>query len=315
MELRFKTANEAWTVLYDDLGRVLENHELLEFYTSKPRGRNCNETIDLTIRVDEPSNCLVWSKIRRLSPIYLAKECLWYQSGSRNPKDAPSKVWEGLANKSNPDKGLVNSNYGAYIFTQIDNKDLNKTVFEATIDLLKRDPDSRQAIWQIPIMSHRQDDDTPCTSSVQFLLRDGKLNCIVYMRSCDCWFGLANDISQFMIWQMMVAKELDVELGFYKHTFGSFHVYQENFIDDEESYNKIMDEEITEGKELIPFYKFYDERNYRIILDEILNDFNKLSTISKQDLFKDVVNNKNELLKNEELKYMLANMKVNNFIH
>ena len=68
-------------------------------------------------------------------------------------------------------------------------------------------------------MPYRQYADTPCTSSAHFILRDNKLHLIMYQRSCDAWFGAANDITQFIIWQMMLAKDLNVELGTYRHVF------------------------------------------------------------------------------------------------
>lgn len=309
MEYTFKTANEAFSVIYDDLAHDLDKHDITGFHQSQPRGRKCNETIDCSIKILEPQNCLVWSKVRNLSPIYLAKECAWYKGGSRKVEDAPSKVWVDLANKDGDEIGLVNSNYGHYIFTQRDNKNPNLSVFEATVELLKRDKDSRQAIWQIPIMKHRQDDDTPCTSSLQFLVRDNKLYCTVYMRSCDIWFGFANDVSQFIIWQMMLARELDVELGWYRHVFGSFHVYEENFVKDNDKYIKDMDETYIQGKEGIPYPKFYDERNYRDILSEIEKDFEVLTNYKKEEI------KEKNLLVNEELKYMLNNMVNYKFIH
>lgn len=309
MEYTFKTANEAFSVIYDDIAHNLDNHDITDFYQSKPRGRTCNETIGCSLIIKEPANCLVWSKVRQLSPIYLAKECLWYLNGSRKAEDAPSKVWINLANKDGNEKGLVNSNYGHYIFIQRDNKHPEMSVYEATIDLLKKDKDSRQAIWQIPIMPHRQDDDTPCTSSLHFLIRDNKLYCTTYMRSCDIWFGFANDISQFIIWQMMLAKELDVELGWYRHMFGSFHVYEENFIKNSENYMNNMNETYIIGKENIPYPKFYDDRNYREILSEIQEDFKILSSKTKKEILD------NKLLKNKELQYMFENMKISNFEH
>lgn len=309
MEYVFKTANEAFSVLYDDLASDIDKHEICDFYQSSPRGRKCNETVGLSIKITDPKNCLVWSKVRCLPPTYLAKEHLWYDSGSRNVDDAPSKVWKNLVNKDEDEKGLINSNYGAYIFSQKDNKYTDLSVFDATIKLLKKDPDSRQAIWQIPIMRHRQDDDTPCTSSLHFLLRDNKLNCTVYMRSCDGWFGFCNDVTQFILWQMRLAKELDVELGWYRHVFGSFHVYEENFIKNKELYFKTINEDYLIGKENIGYFKFYDDRHYKIILDEILSDFKILSNKKRKEILD------NDLLKNKELIYMLNNMKITNFEH
>lgn len=309
MEYVFKTAVEAWSVLYDDLGNSNSTHEIDNFFESQPRGRKCNESIGTTIKILEPQNCLMWSNIRRLSPIYLAKEYMWYLNGDRKVENAPSSVWKGLANEEGADKGLVNSNYGAYIFGQKDNKYPELNVFDATVKLLKEDPDSRQAIWQIPIMSHRQDKDTPCTSSIHFLLRDNKLYCTVYMRSCDIWFGMPNDVTQFIMWQMMLAKALNVELGWYRHVFGSLHTYEENFIKDTEEYFNALNEIYITGNENIPYFKFYDDRNYREILDELIEDFKILCENKKDDIMN------NNMLKNEELKFMLNNMQVSSFKH
>ena len=312
MNYIFKSATEAWSVIYDELGNNYRKMHLIDnFFQSSPRNRLCNETIGLSFIIEEPQNCLMWSKVRKLSPIYLAKECLWYLSGDRTLDKIPSKVWLSLCNKDGEEKGLINSNYGAYLFTQKDNKYPELSVFDATIKLLKEDKDSRQAIVQIPIMKHRQDDDTPCTSSIQFLLRDNKLYCIVYMRSCDLWFGMPNDVTQFIIWQMMLAKELDVELGWYKHCFGSLHVYEENYIKDIDIYMNLMNETYLIGKENLSYFKYYDDRNYRVVLDEILLDFKVLadSNLSKEEII-----NKH-MLKNEELKYMLSNMSISKFIH
>lgn len=306
MEYTFKTANEAWVILYDDLARNDSQHEISGFYQSSPRGKLCNETIDLSIKITEPQNCLVWTAIRGLPISYLAKEYCWYLNGSRRPKDAPSKIWDTLKNMDGPDKDLINSNYGSYIFTQKDNKDNTKTVFEATVDLFKKDPDTRQGIWQIPIMPHRQDPDTPCTSSAHFILRDNKLYLTMYQRSCDAWFGFANDVTQFIMWQMMLANELNVELGTYKHVFGSYHVYENNFIKDNESFNKIMDSEYLIGKEGLPYFKYFDNRNYRDILKDLKDDFNLLNTTSINDISKTD-------LKSDQLQYMFDNKKISKF--
>jgi len=309
MNYVFKTVNEAWCILQDDFGDSTGTHNLSNFYQSFPRGRKCNESICISISILEPKNCLVWTNVRSLSPIYLANEYAWYQNGSRKVEDAPSKVWQKLANKTGPDKGLINSNYGAYIFTQPDINMPGLSVWERTKQLIQNDNDTRQAIIQIPIMPHRGDIDTPCNDSIHFILRNGKLNATIASRSADMWFGAPNDWTQFILWQMMMAKELDVELGWFKCNIGSLHLYEENFITDKEEYFKKINEEYIKGKEDISYFKYYDERDYKIILNELLEDFKILSNnnINKEDKLKE--------LKNEELIYMLTNMKINTFIN
>ena len=311
--LVFNSLVEAWSVLYDELGRpdkYIKERTLGPFYASSPRGRKCNELIGANFIITDPRQCLMFATYRHLSPIYLAGEYEWYLTGSRKVEDAPSKVWKNLKNTNNPDKGLINSNYGHYLFKQFDNKDCNKTVWQATKDLLIKDSDTRQAIIQIPIMNHRQDLDTPCTSSIQFLLRDNKLNCIVYMRSCDLWFGLPNDVTQFILWQMRMAKELDVELGYYQHICGSLHVYEENFITKFDEYLNAVKQDYIIGKENIKYFKFYDDRNYKDIVDEITFELGVLNVEKSREFALD-----NALCNNESLKYMLKNMKISKFIH
>ncbi len=68
--------------------------------------------------------------------------------------------------------------------------------------------------------------DTPCTVSLQFLLRDGLLNLRVSMRSNDLWLGVPYDFMTFSCLHRTMAVALDVNPGTYVHTVGSMHVYE-----------------------------------------------------------------------------------------
>lgn len=48
------------------------------------------------------------------------------------------------------------------------------------------------------------------------------------MRSNDAFWGLPHDIFSFTMIQEILARTLSVELGIYKHTVGSLHVYDPN---------------------------------------------------------------------------------------
>ena len=65
----------------------------------------------------------------------------------------------------------------------------------------------------------------PCTCALQFLVRKGKLDLIVYMRSNDVIKGLTHDIFCFTMLQEIAARRLSVELGTYRHCVGSLHLY------------------------------------------------------------------------------------------
>lgn len=243
----YKNANEAWENLYLGLNKDGDEYA--------PRGIKVKETLGCNIYITNPNDNLVYNTFRGLSPIYLAKEYFWYKSGDNSVEKASklSKFWETIANKD----GTVNSNYGHYIFVKEND---GKTVWEKTVDILKRDPDSRQAIIQIPIMRARGTKDTPCTSSIQFFIRDNKLFTTVYMRSTDIVLGFPIDIFQFTMWQREMAKELGIDVGWMRFISGNIHCYEKNWIEnvDDEFY-------FTEKSEI--------ESNDTIITDKASSEF------------------------------------------
>lgn len=214
----YKNANDAWENIYYGLNR---NGNI-----TSPRGLKIKESLGCNIYILNPNDNLVYNSFRGLSPRYLSKEYQWYKSGSRRVEDAIklSKFWKTIAN---PD-GTVNSNYGAYIFVSTND---GKSVWDKTVDILRNDNDTRQAIIQIPIMPARGSKDTPCTSSLQFFIRDNKLFCTVYMRSTDIILGFPIDIFQFTMWQLEMAKELGIECGWIRFISGNIHCYEKHWIE------------------------------------------------------------------------------------
>ena len=95
---------------------------------------------------------------------------------------------------------------------------------------LKKNPNTRRAAIQLfdaadIDVKHK---DIPCTCTLQFLLRKGELNLIVYMRSNDAYLGLPHDIFCFTMLQEIVARDVSAQLGTYKHVVGSLHLYDKN---------------------------------------------------------------------------------------
>jgi thymidylate synthase len=117
------------------------------------------------------------------------------------------------------DNGIMWGAYGQRAFGSVGN----------VVDLLRKDPDSRQAV--VTLFDSKQDlarekKDIPCTISLQFLLRDGRLELGVSMRSNDLWLGTPYDMVQFSILQASVAQALGVIPGDYVHRAGSLHLYE-----------------------------------------------------------------------------------------
>lgn len=127
------------------------------------------------------------------------------------------------------DGGIMWGAYGARTHGQLGN----------VVELLKRDPDSRQAVMSFFDASRdlgRDKRDIPCTISAQFLLRemrvgpegddrDLRLDLGISMRSNDLWLGTPYDMIQFSILQASVAQALGVRVGRYIHRVGSLHLY------------------------------------------------------------------------------------------
>lgn len=104
------------------------------------------------------------------------------------------------------------------------------------VDLLQRDPDSRQAVISVFDSTrdlNRAKRDIPCTLSLHFMhgpeadpaeMRDLELQ--VSMRSNDMWLGTPYDFQQFAILQASVAQALGAWPGRYVHVAGSLHLYE-----------------------------------------------------------------------------------------
>lgn len=106
--------------------------------------------------------------------------------------------------------------------------------------LLQRDPETRQAVitlWD-PWKDAGETDhsDHPCTVSIGFRVRAGKLNMTVTMRSNDVWLGASSDFTQFSLLLITFADALGLGVGTYTHFAYSMHLYErdlekaENFL-------------------------------------------------------------------------------------
>lgn len=281
----YDNANEAWEDIYWKLNTLDRNDGV---YESAPRGLRIKEALDCDIKIMHPNKCLVYNTYRGLSPIYISKEFYWYLSGDNSAEVAGnlSKFWLTIAN----DDGTVNSNYGYYIFRKGSGKDPNKSVWEETIELFKKDIDTRHAIMQIPIMPARGSKDTPCTSSIHFIVRENKLYCTVLMRSTDIIKGAPIDWFQFCSWQCMMAKALGVELGWFRFISDSIHCYENDFlINKEEFSNSIRESLKVEKSEL---------SEYDRLSGSFVSSMNALSMKSLDDVTEPI------------LKYMLEHKKI-----
>ena len=117
----------------------------------------------------------------------------------------------------------VNGGYGPRIFGAGKNNQ-----FGTVAGILKAKNDSRQAVIQVFSGSDltKATKDVPCTCTIQFLKRSGKLHAFVSMRSNDAFIGLPHDVFAFTMFQEIMARTVGCEIGAYHHSVGSLHLYE-----------------------------------------------------------------------------------------
>lgn len=160
---------------------------------------------------------------------YVDRELVWYESQSLNVNDIPEPVpaiWKAVADKD----GFINSNYGWAIWSTE-----NIDQYDNALRQIKSNPDTRRAsmIYTRPSMHNDYNkngrSDFMCTHVVDYLVRDGKINAIVHMRSNDAWAGYRNDLA----WQKHVLDKLSGDSGFKPGKIywcaASLHVYERQF--------------------------------------------------------------------------------------
>lgn len=151
-------------------------------------------------------------------------ELLWYLSG-RNDLDFIKYYVGSFYEGESEDGKTVRSGYGERLYD--DTRSIKQ--IENVIELLSSKPSSRRAVIQIFDASDLKYNykSIPCTCTLQFLLRDKRLNLLVNMRSNDAFWGLPHDVFAFTMLQEIVARSLEVDVGIYQQCIGSLHLYED----------------------------------------------------------------------------------------
>lgn len=118
--------------------------------------------------------------------------------------------------------------YGPRLFGGGDHSQISKLI--STLKDKQGRSDTRQAVAQIFNKSDLRpgNGDVPCTLSLQFLPRRGKLHLVATMRSNDVYLGFPGDVFAFTFIQELLARSLNLEVGSYSHFVGSLHLYDVN---------------------------------------------------------------------------------------
>jgi thymidylate synthase len=150
-------------------------------------------------------------------------ELLWYLAGSNDLRFITYYLQQ--YDEDSEDGKTIYGAYGPRIFNLRGHDQLRNIV-----SLLTKKPESRRAVIQLfdadDLAEPRKE--IPCTCSLQFMIRAGRLNMATYMRSNDAYLGLSHDVFAFTMIQEILARVLNVELGVYTHFVGSLHIYKKH---------------------------------------------------------------------------------------
>ena len=193
-----------------------------------PRGIPCKELMAPTLVLNNPLNRLCTVSNRGWSMEYAGGELAWYLSGSSFLSFI--EYYAPSYGRFSDDGNWLYGAYGPRIFVGKYDDAIQWSPWEKAFQKLWQDMSTRQAV--IPIFEAEDIDvetkDLPCTLSLQFMIRDQKLDLLVNMRSNDAWLGLPYDIFCFTVFQELMAAKLGVEIGRYYHHVGSLHLYDKN---------------------------------------------------------------------------------------
>ncbi|MET4808361.1 thymidylate synthase [Limibacillus sp. MBR-115] len=207
----------------DDLLRKIFRSLLSSKSRSEPTKGHNRDAIGVFLELSQP-RCRVSQTETKGTIFSCIGELLWYLA--RSNELAFIQYYIPKYKEYSDDGKTIWGAYGPRIF---DWHGTNQ--FQRVADRLKVNRHSRRAVIQLfdSYDLNEPHEDVPCTTTLQFIIRDDLLHMVVHMRSNDAFKGLPHDIFSFTMLQELLSNELSVKLGSYHHSVGNLHLYEEDF--------------------------------------------------------------------------------------
>lgn len=209
------------------------------------RGLKVRELTNVQIELKNPRERIITSTTRAMSMCYMVGELCFYLNKATSLEQIAyyGAFWRRVSD----DGKTVRSAYGHRLFNG---------QLQYAITVLSNDMYSRKAVMPIYNPTDAvESKDNPCTMFLQFLIRQGRLDCYTFMRSNDIWLGLPYDIAFFTIVQEIVLTVLRTTyphllMGSYFHHATSLHCYNEHIdelwdISSEQTCTNVVMPEVT----------------------------------------------------------------------
>lgn len=208
------------------------NEEIInnpQFVVDSRIGR-CNEIGSASIEILDPTTFMFTDpRINRISYEYAEAFWKFMISGGTDAAEA-FKEYPKVAKFIDKPKSDVlpanfNTFYGPRIVAQL----------PALLKELKEKTNSRRVVFQIlqeqdqALLDSDESLEYPCTDSITYYIRDGKLYAHTHMRSQNCAVVMQLDFYLQGKLMQYIADKCGVQLGTYSHTMVSAHVFERDF--------------------------------------------------------------------------------------
>ncbi|MDA0987088.1 MAG: thymidylate synthase [Bacteroidetes bacterium] len=160
-------------------------------------------------------------------------EVLWYLSGEDHIRNLRkhTKIWDAWADEN----GNLETAYGRY-WRKFPSAQINQLTGEyevneidqigEVLNLLRTQPNSRRMVisaWE-PGNAFRSKL-PPCHYTFAFNVSEKKLNCHLTQRSGDIALGIPFNIAAYSLLTQILAKEVNLNVGYFSHTIVDAHIY------------------------------------------------------------------------------------------
>ncbi len=196
---------------------------------ASPRGQQTSERLGIQLQVTDLTQNILVHPVRDLNYRFMVGEWLWIMAG-RDDVESLARYNQEMRRFSD-DGEVLEGAYGPRL-RKTEHKDLVNGTYDQLqwcVQKLREDPDSRQAVASIWTPCPGPSLDVPCTLSLQFLQREGKLHAVATMRSSDAWLGFPYDFFTFSMIANCLAGELGAQPGSLTMQLGSSHLYEQHW--------------------------------------------------------------------------------------
>jgi len=155
----------------------------------------------------------------------IVHELLWFLKGDTNVgylQENGVRIWNEWADENGELGPVYGSQWRAW--EAPDGRKIDQ--ISQLIDSIKNNPDSRRHIvsaWNVAEIDNMKL--PPCHLLFQFYVANGKLSCMLTMRSVDTFLGLPFNIASYALLTHMIAQQCGLEVGEFVWSGGDVHIY------------------------------------------------------------------------------------------